>query len=217
MDTMMKLGAESPVVLFNKNTCCISYSIETLIRGFGANPTIYKLDELPNGKTIERALLQMRFKPSTPTTFIGKELVGGSNEVISLNIRGKLKELLIKANARWIWNSIRGQSISSHNSQELEDERIPINNQDLVDPSVTLRTEHEEESERDKQSSGNKLPPKQPNKEQGKGISDKKREREPESEHPKEEAQLSLKPARRNHQQRRVFDEGYDRSRSQGT
>ncbi|XP_059309643.1 monothiol glutaredoxin-S1-like [Lycium barbarum] len=102
MDTVMKLGAESPVVIFSKNTCCISYSIETLIRDFGANPTIYKLDELPNGNKIERALLQMGCKQSTPTTFIGKELIGGSNEVISLSIRGKLKELLIKANAIWI-------------------------------------------------------------------------------------------------------------------
>ncbi|XP_009591194.1 monothiol glutaredoxin-S1-like [Nicotiana tomentosiformis] len=102
MDTLMTLASESPVVIFSKDTCCISYSIEILIRGFGANPTVYKIDELPNGKKVERALLEMGCKPSTPTTFIGKELVGGSNEVISLNIRGKLKDLLIKANAIWI-------------------------------------------------------------------------------------------------------------------
>ncbi|KAG5607350.1 hypothetical protein H5410_028842 [Solanum commersonii] len=67
MDMVMKLGVESPVVIFTKSTCCIFHSLETLIR-----------------------------------VFIGEEFVGGSNEIMSLNVRGKLKQVLLKANAIWI-------------------------------------------------------------------------------------------------------------------
>ncbi|KAF3623976.1 Monothiol glutaredoxin-S6 [Capsicum baccatum] len=102
MDVVNRLGAESPVVIFGKSNCCMSHSIETLIRNFGANPTVYNLDEIEKGKKLEKALIEMGCNPSTPAIFIGKEFVGGSDEVMSLNVKGKLKELLIKANAIWI-------------------------------------------------------------------------------------------------------------------
>ncbi|XP_060215520.1 monothiol glutaredoxin-S6-like [Lycium barbarum] len=103
MDMVMKLGAESPVVIFSKSTCCISHSIETLIRGFGANPTVYELDKVSNGKQMEKALVELLgCTSSVPAVFIGEEFVGGSNEIMSLNVRGRLKQLLLKANAIWI-------------------------------------------------------------------------------------------------------------------
>ncbi|KAK4353889.1 hypothetical protein RND71_026083 [Anisodus tanguticus] len=103
MDMVMKLGTESPVVIFSKSTCCISHSIETLIRCFGANPTIYELDKVLNGNQMEKALIELLgCKSSVPAVFIGEEFVGGSNEIMSLNIRGKLKQLLLKANAIWM-------------------------------------------------------------------------------------------------------------------
>ncbi|KAK6790020.1 hypothetical protein RDI58_013820 [Solanum bulbocastanum] len=104
MDMVMKLGAESPVVIFTKSTCCISHSIETLIRGFGANPKVYELDKLVSNGEMEKALIELLGCKSTsvPAVFIGEEFVGGSNEIMSLNVRGKLKQLLLKANAIWI-------------------------------------------------------------------------------------------------------------------
>ncbi|XP_059316099.1 monothiol glutaredoxin-S6-like [Lycium ferocissimum] len=103
MDMVMKLGAESPVVIFSKSTCCISHSIETLIRGFGANPKVYELDKISNGKEMEKALIELLgCKSSVPAVFIGEEFIGGSNEIMSLNVRSKLKQLLLKANAIWI-------------------------------------------------------------------------------------------------------------------
>ncbi|MCE2055202.1 Monothiol glutaredoxin-S1 [Datura stramonium] len=101
MDMVMKLGATSAVVIFTKSSCCISHSIETLIRSFGANPIVYELDTHPNGKQMEKALVELGCQPSVPAIFIGKELVGGANEIMSLNVRGKLKQLLIRANAIW--------------------------------------------------------------------------------------------------------------------
>ncbi|KAL2551468.1 Monothiol glutaredoxin-S6 [Forsythia ovata] len=102
MDIVMRLGAENPAVIFSKNSCCISHAINMLIRSFGANPTIYELDELPNGDQIEKALLALGCDPSVPAVFIGKKFIGGSNEIMSLNVKGKLRPLLIKANAIWI-------------------------------------------------------------------------------------------------------------------
>nr|XP_016505209.1 PREDICTED: monothiol glutaredoxin-S6-like [Nicotiana tabacum] len=102
MDMVMKLGATSSVVIFSKSSCCISHCIETLIRSFGANPTVYELDRHPNGKQIEKALIELGCQPSVPAIFIGNEFVGGSNEIMSLNVRSKLRQLLIRANAIWV-------------------------------------------------------------------------------------------------------------------
>nr|XP_009624457.2 monothiol glutaredoxin-S2-like [Nicotiana tomentosiformis] len=99
---VMKLGAQSPVVIFNRSTCCMSHTIKMLIHNFSANPIVYELDRLQNGKELERALVELGCQPRVPPAFIGNELVGGSNEIMSLNIRGKLKQLLIRANAIWV-------------------------------------------------------------------------------------------------------------------
>lgn len=102
MTTVKSLLSENPVVIFSKTTCCISTSIIALIRKFGANPTIYELDELSNGNKIERELLELGCSPSVPAVFIGKKFVGGANELITLNLESKLKPLLINNNAIWM-------------------------------------------------------------------------------------------------------------------
>ncbi|KAK1422759.1 hypothetical protein QVD17_18045 [Tagetes erecta] len=102
MTTVSSLLSENPVVIFSKTTCCISHSIIELIRKFGANPRIYELDELPNGNRIERELMELGCNPSVPTVFIGKKLIGGANELISLNLESKLRPVLINANAIWM-------------------------------------------------------------------------------------------------------------------
>ncbi|CAI9109236.1 OLC1v1009021C1 [Oldenlandia corymbosa var. corymbosa] len=102
MEPLMRLGKEKPVVIFAKSNCGISYTIQTLIINFGANPTIYNLDQHPQGREIENALLGLGCNPSAPAVFIGKLFVGGANEVMSLNLKGKLKPLLINARAIWM-------------------------------------------------------------------------------------------------------------------
>ncbi|KAI3460831.1 hypothetical protein Pfo_017494 [Paulownia fortunei] len=103
MDTVERLTADKPVVIFSKSTCCMCHTIKTLICSFGANPTIYELDELPNGQQLEKALVAASGqRPSLPVVFIGQELVGGENEIMSLHVKGKLVPLLKKAKAIWI-------------------------------------------------------------------------------------------------------------------
>ncbi|XP_052170924.1 monothiol glutaredoxin-S6-like [Diospyros lotus] len=102
MATVMSLGAEKPVVIFSKSSCCMCHSIKTLISGFGANPKVYELDQLPNGQQLEAELQGLGRWPSVPAVFIGEELIGGSNEVMSLHVKGKLVQLLRNAKAIWL-------------------------------------------------------------------------------------------------------------------
>lgn len=102
MSAIMRLGEEYPVVIFTKSSCCMCHSIKTLIYGFGANPTIYELDQLPNGQQMENELKILGRKPSVPAVFIGKELIGGPTEVMSLHLKGKLVPMLLKAKAIWV-------------------------------------------------------------------------------------------------------------------
>ncbi|XP_027349933.1 monothiol glutaredoxin-S6-like [Abrus precatorius] len=102
MDTITSMVADKPVVIFSKSTCCLSHSMTSLIRSFGANPTVHELDEMANGKQIESALLQMGCQPSVPAVFIGQRFIGGSKKIMSLHVRNELVPLLKNAGAIWI-------------------------------------------------------------------------------------------------------------------
>jgi len=86
METIRHLIEEKPVVIFSRSSCCISYSMIQLIRSYGANPSVYELDQLPNGCEIDKALQKLGSEPTVPTVFIEKRLVGGANNVISLQV-----------------------------------------------------------------------------------------------------------------------------------
>ncbi|KAL8522813.1 hypothetical protein ACS0TY_012957 [Phlomoides rotata] len=101
METVERLTAEKPVVIFSKSGCCMCHTVKTLMSSFGADATIYDLDELPEGQQLEKVLVGDR-RPSFPVVFIGRELVGGENKIMSLHVKGKLVPLLKKAKAIWI-------------------------------------------------------------------------------------------------------------------
>ena len=102
MVILKRLVTNKVVVIFSKSSCCICHSIRTLICSFGANPTVYELDEHPDGQIIEMELKALGCKPCTPTVFIGQELIGGANEIMSLHLKGKLVPMLIKERAIWL-------------------------------------------------------------------------------------------------------------------
>ncbi|KAI3679005.1 hypothetical protein L6452_38311 [Arctium lappa] len=102
MAIIPRLVTDKAVVIFSNNSCCICHSIRTLICSFGANPTVYELDEHPDGQLIERELKTLGCKPCVPAVFIGKKLVGGANEIMSLHLQGKLVPMLIKEKAIWL-------------------------------------------------------------------------------------------------------------------
>ena len=80
----------------------MSHSIQTLISGYGANVTVYELDQLSNGQEVEKALVQMGCKPSVPAVFIGEQLIGGANQVMTIHVKNQLAALLRRAGAIWV-------------------------------------------------------------------------------------------------------------------
>ncbi|KAK9726246.1 hypothetical protein RND81_05G201700 [Saponaria officinalis] len=104
MDTVKSLVEEKPLVIFSKSSCCVSHSMKQLMSSYGANTTVYELDEVPNGREIETALKRMGNKPTVPVVYIGQKCIGGANEVLSLQVQGKLVPMLIEAGAIWVWN-----------------------------------------------------------------------------------------------------------------
>ncbi|KAI3868309.1 hypothetical protein MKX03_000220 [Papaver bracteatum] len=87
-----KPPSQRAVVIFSKSTCCMSHTIKTLF-----------LDEEPRaGKEIEKALIRLGCSPSVPAVFIGGELVGGANEVMTLHLSGSLVPFLKQAGAIWL-------------------------------------------------------------------------------------------------------------------
>ncbi|KAI3749275.1 hypothetical protein L2E82_19882 [Cichorium intybus] len=102
MATVTALVNERSVVIFSKTSCCMCHTINTLIRSFGANPTVYELDEHPRGQQLERELKGLGCKPSVPAVFIGQQLIGGANEIMTLHLKGQLVPLLLSSNAIWV-------------------------------------------------------------------------------------------------------------------
>ncbi|KMT05940.1 hypothetical protein BVRB_7g164300 [Beta vulgaris subsp. vulgaris] len=104
METVKRLVDGKPVVIFSKSSCCMSHSMKQLIGSYGANTTVYELDELPNRYEIDSALQKLGLKPTVPGIFINQRFVGGAKEIISLQVQGRLVPMLMEAGAIWVWN-----------------------------------------------------------------------------------------------------------------
>ena len=104
MDIVKGLVQERPVVIFSKTNCPVSHSMIQLISGFGANPTVYELDQLTNGRDIKKVIQMMGCKKSVKSIFIGGNFVGGNNEVIRIQVQGRIEKMMMDAGDIWIWN-----------------------------------------------------------------------------------------------------------------
>ncbi|CAL1390432.1 unnamed protein product [Linum trigynum] len=102
MEMVDRLVKDKPLVIFTKSSCCMSHSITTLVSGFGTNPQIYELDQIPNGSQIEGALVQLGCRPSVPAVFIGQKLIGSEKQVMNLHLQNRLVPMLMEAGAMWL-------------------------------------------------------------------------------------------------------------------
>ncbi|XP_035539318.1 monothiol glutaredoxin-S3-like [Juglans regia] len=103
MERVTNMVSERPVVIFSRSTCCMCHTIKTLfITELGVNALVHEVDEIPRGREIEQALARLGCNPSVPAVFIGRELVGGTNEVMSLHLRRALVPMLKRAGAIWL-------------------------------------------------------------------------------------------------------------------
>ncbi|KAK9672314.1 hypothetical protein RND81_12G092000 [Saponaria officinalis] len=102
MEVVNHLVNQHPVVVFTKSSCCMSHSVVQLISSYGANATVYQLEDLLNGQEVEKALQRLGLSPSVPAVFIGQNFVGGAKEMISLQVQGRLTPMLKEARAIWV-------------------------------------------------------------------------------------------------------------------
>ncbi|KAL6968441.1 Monothiol glutaredoxin-S9 [Sarracenia purpurea var. burkii] len=94
MDKVIRLASENGVVIFSKSTCCLSYAVNILFHEIGVIPVVHEIDHDPEGREMEKALLRLGCSAPVPAVFIGGNLVGTTNEVMSLHLSGALVQLL---------------------------------------------------------------------------------------------------------------------------
>nr|XP_043636948.1 glutaredoxin-C13-like [Erigeron canadensis] len=91
MDKIQALTSDNAIVVFTKSSCCLCYAVTILFRELGVTPLVHELDNDPEGWKIEKALMSLGCSsPPVPAVFIGGDLVGSTNEVMSLHLRGNL-------------------------------------------------------------------------------------------------------------------------------
>ncbi|GAA0140540.1 hypothetical protein Leryth_004724 [Lithospermum erythrorhizon] len=95
MDKVMRLASENGLMIFSKSSCCLCYTVNILFSDqLGVSPYVHEIDQDPEGKEIEKALIRMGCSSPVPAVFIGGKLVGSTNEVMSLHLSGNLLPLL---------------------------------------------------------------------------------------------------------------------------
>lgn len=94
MDKVTRLASEKGVVIFSKSSCCLCYAVNILFQELGVHPMVYEIDQDPEGKEMEKALMRMGCNAPVPAVFISGQLVGSTNEVMSLHLSGNLIPLL---------------------------------------------------------------------------------------------------------------------------
>ncbi|XP_020244180.1 putative glutaredoxin-C14 [Asparagus officinalis] len=103
MDMVMRLASKRALVIFSTSSCCICHTVKTLFFDLGVYPDVHELDEEPMGREMEKALIKITGrKPTVPAVFIGGKFIGGTENVMSLHLGGKLVPLLKDAGALWL-------------------------------------------------------------------------------------------------------------------
>ncbi|KAF5744162.1 monothiol glutaredoxin-S11 [Tripterygium wilfordii] len=94
MDKVKRVASEKGVVIFSKSSCCLCYSVKILFQELGVDPYVHDIDQDPEGREMERALVRLVGSAAVPAVFIGGTLMGSTNEVMSLHLSGTLNQLL---------------------------------------------------------------------------------------------------------------------------
>lgn len=94
MDKITRLASEKGVVIFSKSSCCLCYAVNILFQELGVSPVVHEIDQDPEGREMEKALMRLGCNAPVPAVFIAGKLVGSTNEVMSLHLSGNLIPLL---------------------------------------------------------------------------------------------------------------------------
>ncbi|KAE9463883.1 hypothetical protein C3L33_04059, partial [Rhododendron williamsianum] len=94
MDKVKRLASENGVVIFSKSTCCLCYAVNVLFQELGVSPVVHEIDQDPEGREMEKALMSLGCNAPVPAVFIQGKPIGSTNEVMSLHLSGSLIPLL---------------------------------------------------------------------------------------------------------------------------
>ncbi|KAL2923097.1 Glutaredoxin-C13 [Bienertia sinuspersici] len=94
MDKVLRVASENGVVVFSKSSCCLCYTVNILFQELRVTPFIYEIDKDPEGKEMEKAIMKLGCNTPVPAVFIGGKLMGSTNEIMSLHLRGSLIPML---------------------------------------------------------------------------------------------------------------------------
>ncbi|KAF2604108.1 hypothetical protein F2Q70_00026327 [Brassica cretica] len=59
MDKVMRMSSEKGVVIYTKDSCCLCYAVQILFRDLRVQPTIHEIDNDPDCREIEKALVRL--------------------------------------------------------------------------------------------------------------------------------------------------------------
>ncbi|RRT51641.1 hypothetical protein B296_00021428 [Ensete ventricosum] len=121
------MASGNAVVVFSVSGCCMCHVVKHLLLGLGVGPTVYELDQLGKGGREIQAVLSHLLSAASPSVsavlspllsaaspsvsvsaaavpavFIGGQLLGGVEKVMSCHINGSLVPLLKQAGALWL-------------------------------------------------------------------------------------------------------------------
>ncbi|KAJ8532133.1 hypothetical protein K7X08_012056 [Anisodus acutangulus] len=91
--------------------CCMSHVVKRLLQCLGANPAIYEIEEEDENEVVDELEnivagggdgQKEAGKLQFPAVFVGGELFGGLDRIMSAHITGELTPVLKKAGALWL-------------------------------------------------------------------------------------------------------------------
>ncbi|CAL1390341.1 unnamed protein product [Linum trigynum] len=96
MEKVMGLASENGLVIFSKSSCCMCYAVNMLFQGIGVKPVMYDIDQDPEGREMEKALMKLGGTAAgpVPAVFIGGKFMGSTNEIMSAHLSGQLVQML---------------------------------------------------------------------------------------------------------------------------
>ncbi|CAI0446079.1 unnamed protein product [Linum tenue] len=96
MEKVMGLASDNGVVIFSKSSCCMCYAVSMLFQGIGVKPVMYDIDQDPQGREMEKALMKLAGTTAgpVPAVFIGGKFMGSTNDIMSAHLSGQLLHML---------------------------------------------------------------------------------------------------------------------------
>jgi len=102
-DRVATLSTEKAVVVFTASQCPMCHTVLSLFSDLSVCAAVHEVDQDPRGREVERELARRLGRtPPVPAVFIGGNLVGSTDRVMSLHLAGKLVPMLKAAGAIWV-------------------------------------------------------------------------------------------------------------------